>query len=248
MPLPDDIREFKPGPVFRPHDEKTCYWIRDGRIFYRDYPVSGADVASFRFYLGRFGKDRKHCYCASSRLSGGKGADFRALNYCYATDGQSVWTMGGRIKDADAQSFVVCDDGNRILESGGRFPYGFGKDRARVYYYDHAGKPKWVRKADPNAFQSLNDGYYAKDASFVFCGAATLPGADVTQWHKITLHYSGDGRRVYRENRRIPGADYDSFQVVRAEGRSPDLARDRNNFYMNDRILDAAEFERELAT
>ena len=65
MPLPDDMREFKPGRA-RPRDEKTRYWIRDDTIFYLDYPLSGADVPSFRFYLGGFAKDCRNCYCASS--------------------------------------------------------------------------------------------------------------------------------------------------------------------------------------
>ncbi len=221
----------------------TRYWIRDDTVFYLDYPLRGADLPSFRYYLGNFAKDRRNCYCASSRLSGGSGADFRALNFCYATDGQSVWTMGGKIKDADADSFVVCDDGFRTLVTGSRVPSGFGKDGSRVYYYDHAGKPKWVRKADPKSFQSLNDGYYATDDRFVFHGVATLPGADVERWHKIAPRYSKDGRYVFRENRRISGADHDSFEVVRTEDGFPHVAKDRNNFYMNDRIVNAAEIE-----
>lgn len=247
MQLPDDIREFKPGRVFRPRDQRTLYWIRDDTVCFLDYAIRGADVASFRFYLGSFAKDCRNCYCTSSRLSGGNGATFRALNFCYASDGQNVWTMGGRIKDVDANSFVVCDDGYLTLGSDTRVPYGFGKDNSRVYYYDRAGKPKWVRRADPKSFQSLNDGYYGKDDSFVFCRVATLPGAKVEHWHRIGRGYSRDGRNVYCENRRISGADHDSFEVVRTEDGYPELAKDKNHFYMTDRVVDAAEFEALLA-
>ena len=61
MPIPDDIREFVPGRVFREYDPGTLYWIRDEAVIYRHYPLRGAHVDSFRFYLGSFAKDRKNC-------------------------------------------------------------------------------------------------------------------------------------------------------------------------------------------
>ena len=142
----DDTLEFTLGNVFRENDPTTQYWLRDGKVLFRHYPVKGADIASFRFYLGAFAKDRKHCYCTSSKLTGGNGATFRALNYTYATDGKFVWALGGRIKEADAESFVVCDDGSYDLGGGTRVPYGFGKDKDRVFYYDYDGKPNWADK------------------------------------------------------------------------------------------------------
>ncbi len=220
MAILDDTREYAPGHVFRKDDETTLYWIRDrdGKVLYRYYPIRGVDIESFRFFLGSFAKDRKNCYCASSKLAGGNGATFRALNFTYATDGQFVWTIGGKIKEADAESFVVCDDGVHYLGVGSRVPsrvpYGFGKDKARVYYYDFNGKPNWVRKADPASFVSLNDAHFGRDDNFVFCGAATIPKAKVQHWRKIGGYYSKDDVRVFYFNREIKDADYESFEVV----------------------------------
>lgn len=244
MPIADDTREFTPTRnQFREGDETTLYWIRGETILYRHYPLKGADIESFRFYLGSFAKDRKHCYCTSTRLGGGNGATFRALNYTYAADGQFVWTMGGKIKDADADSFVVCDDGVYELGGGSRAPYGFGKDKNRVYYYDSNGKPNWVRKASPASFVSLNDGHFGRDDNFIFCGAATLPKAKVENWRKIGGNYSKDDARIYYFNRPIREADYGSFEVA-STGRSwIQLAKDNSHFYHNDRVIDAAEFE-----
>src|SRR5262245_33087791 len=126
MPIPDDTRELIPGHVFRDGDETTLYWIRAGRVMFRHHPVPGAHVESFRFFRGCFGKDRENCYCTGRRLTGGNGSAFRALNYTYATDGVWVWTMGGKVKDADAETFAVCDDGVNYLPGGLRAPYGFG--------------------------------------------------------------------------------------------------------------------------
>jgi hypothetical protein len=241
MAIPDHTREFPPARSFREADRTTLYWIRGDTVLYRHYPLKGADVDSFSFYLGSFGKDHKHCYCTSIRLAGGNGATFRALNYTYATDGTSVWTMGGKIKDADAESFVVCDDGVHYLGSGSQVPYGFGKDKNRVYYYDFDGKPNWVRKASAASFVSLNDGHYGKDDGFVFCGAASLPKARVEHWRKIGGYYSKDDARVYYFNRLIRDADYDTFEVVDTGG-FLQMAKDKNRFYDTDRVVSEAEF------
>ena len=243
MTLPDDTREFKPGYTYRDGDETTLYWIRGKQIMCGGYALSGAHVPSFRFYLGRFGKDHKHGYSGKTRLKGSHGPTFRALNFCYATDGQFVWTMGGKIKDADAESFTVCDDGSHYFTGGGRVPHGYGKDKSRVFYYDYDGKPNWVRKATPDSFQSLNDGHFGKDESSVFCGAATIAKARVEHWEKICGYYSRDDRRVFYFNRTIVEADYDTFEVVCAGQDYPQLAKDKNQFYWNDDIVDEAKFE-----
>lgn len=241
MAIDDHIREFPPARAFREDDPTTLYWIRGDTILYRHYPVKGAHIDSFSFYLGSFAKDRKHCYCTSTRLAGGNGATFRALNFAYATDGISVWTMGGKIKDADPESFVVCDDGVHYLGSGSPAPYGFGKDKNRVFYYDFDGKPNWVRKAASASFVSLNDGHYGKDDSFVFCGVATLPKAKVDYWRKIGGYYSKDDARVYYFSRLIRDADYDTFEVVDTSG-FLQMAKDKNRFYETDRVVSEAEF------
>ena len=244
MPIPDDTREFIPGRAFREYDPTTLYWIRGDEVLYRSYPVRGADIESFRFYSGGFAKDRKNCYCTNSRLTGANAASFHALNFAYATDGQSVWTMGGRVAEADAESFVVCDDGVHLLPPVTRVPYGYGKDKARVYYYDFDGKPNWVRKASPGSFVSLNDGHFGKDEHFVFCGAVTLPRAKVERWRKIGGFYSQDDACVYYFNRHIKQADYDSFEVVPSD--LLQLAKDKHCYYSNDRVVDQTQFEKLL--
>lgn len=246
MPLPDDTREFTPGHQFRDGDETTQYWIRGKQILYRHSPLKNVHIPSFRFYLGGFAKDQKNCYCTSSRFNGGHGPTFHALNFCYATDGCLVWTMGGKIKNADAESFVVCDDGVHFLSGGGRAPYGFGKDTNRVYYYDYSGKPNWVRKATTESFQSLNDGHFAQDENFVFCGSAILPKARVGSWAKLGGYYSRDDRRVFYFNREISVADYDTFVFVPSGRSYVQLAKDKNNFYWNDSVVDAAKFTKML--
>lgn len=246
MAIPDYTREFPPARSFQLRDPSTFYWVRDDAILYRDKPVKGADIDSFRFYLGSFAKDRKHCYCTETRLAGGNSETFRALNFAFATDGVSVWTMGGKINDADAESFVACDDGVDSFAGGSGLPRGFGKDKNHVYYCDFNYKPKWVRKASAESFVSLNDGMYGKDNDFVFCGAATLPKAKVKHWGQIGGHYSKDDARVFYFNRLILDADYGSFEVVDTTG-VLQMAKDKHRYYDTDRVVGEAEFFEKIA-
>jgi hypothetical protein len=237
----DDTREFCPARAFREGDASTLYWIKDRKLYYRYYPLKGADIDSFRFYSGSFAKDKKNCYCCHSRLAGGNGAAFRALNFSYATDGKFVWTLGGKIKGADAASFSVCDEGSIQLTRFVRVPHGFARDKVRVFYYDYNGTANWVRKASPLTFQSLNDGYFGRDELFIFFGRAALPGAKVNHWQKLGGLYSRDDSRVYYANLEIKEADPASFQVVLAENVM--LARDHRNYFHNNRAIDQSQFE-----
>lgn len=246
MPLPDDIQELTPGEVYRPRDDRAQYWLKGGKVMYGEDEVRGADAGSFRFYLNGFAKDHQHCYCVGARLRDGNGATFRALNFCYVTDGRLVWTLGGVVKDADAESFEVCDDGVNSLDEL-RVPYGYGKDRSRVYHYDYDGTPNWVRKATPGTFQSLNDGHFARDHQFVFYGGAPLPGAKPDTWQKVEGYYSKDHQRIYYLNRHIKAADYATFEVVPSGPGASLFARDQNNFYFNDEIVSAEDFTKYLA-
>ena len=245
MPIPDDIREFIPGDIFDDNDILTHYWIKDGVILFRHYPIRGAHIPTFRFFLGGFARDKKHCYSYGCRLRGGNSETFRALNYCYATDGHFVWTIGGKVEGADAETFAVCDDGARSFDSGGRCPTGYGKDKDRVYYYDFDGKPNWVRKATANSFVSLNDACFGKDHQFVFCGAVTIPKAKVDHWKQIGGYYNKDDQRIYYFSQEIRDADYDSFEVIPTI-LDVQLAKDKDRFYENGKRIDSETFTKGL--
>lgn len=237
MHYPQDIIEHKPASAFIEGDETTLYWLDGKKVMFRHYPVRGADAASFRFYLGYFAKDNKHCYIGSTKLKEAVSKHFKALNYTYATDGHIVCTMGGKIADADGASFTVCDDGVHVIDNL-KFAYGYGKDNARVFYYDSNGKANWVKKADPVTFKSLNDGHFGLDHQTVFCGHASIAKADVNTWKKIGGYYSRDKARIFYFNRLIAEADYATFRVITSKHGDRQLARDSHHFYWNDSIID----------
>lgn len=245
--MDSDLVELIPPVSYRDDDERSQYWQKDGKVYWRRDIVRGADLTFFRFYVGGFGKDSRHAYCYGSRLKGAIGERFRALNFCYYTDGASAWAVGGRIKEADAETFQVCDDGFSTLVTGLRVPGGYAKDRDRVYFYGFEGQPSWVRRADPGTFVSLNDAIYGTDESHVFCRKAVLKGAKVASWRKIGGNYSKDDKRVYYDNRSIPGADFATFEAVPADASWLQLARDKNTCYWNDRPVTREKFDELIA-
>jgi hypothetical protein len=232
------VKPLKPGTEYVEHDRYRLYWIRDDEVICGpDSVVKGADAESFVFYLGSFAKDKRHCYFMGNRLAGANPSAFHALNNTYFKDDSFVWCIGGRIKDADAGSFVACDDGIYVIGST-PFPHGYGKDRERVFYYDFDGKACWVRKADPTSFESLNDGYFGRDARFVFCGHASIARADVRTWRKLGAIYSADSKRVFYLNREMGGADCETFRVIPSKDGRTLFARDRSHFYHYERVID----------
>lgn len=250
MPLAIDLEELIPtaGPLDE-RDTATWYRLTQGRITFRREVIKGADVETFRYYRGTLGKDKNHCYGGKSRLKNAAAAQFRALNYTWFTDDQLVWAMGIRLKDADAATFEVCDDGRCYYdEHTASFPHSYGKDAQRVFYYDFDGKPNWVRKATPASFRSHNDGQFGQDANFAFCGIATIPKADVSNWRPLGNWFSKDDRRVFFLNRPMPQADPVTFIVVPTGRTWSHLAKDKNHYYDGEQIITAHDYAAQLVS
>lgn len=247
MSIAEDILELTPGTDFVEDDETKQYWIKEGAVLFRHYPCKGADPASFRFYRGAFGKDDKRVYATCTRQRGGNGATFRALNFAYYTDGNFLWTMGGQIKGADVDSFMVCDDGSikHYEEMPYRYAYGFARDKAHVYYFNWQGKTKTVRKAVSSSFVSLNDGYFGRDENRIFWGAFELPKANLATWIRMDDRYffSRDNSQVFHANQPLRNVDYDTFTIEITSSGMP-LAKDKSRYFYGGSEITAAEFEK----
>lgn len=123
----------------------------------------------------------------------------------------------GRFEPEDISSFVVCDDGVKLIEqirtmSDGtqrpirvRIPYGYAKDSKAVYYENFAGKIKILKRADPATFVSNNDGYFAWDAKSIFWGGYLLPKADLQSWRIVNteMDLSRDDKHFYILNKLV---------------------------------------------
>ncbi|GHU07199.1 hypothetical protein FACS1894151_01170 [Spirochaetia bacterium] len=243
---------------FDEKDENATYWTDEVKVYFRHYEIKGADIETFEHYFGCWAKDKKNCYLGSNKIKDVNKETFTILNSTYAKDDFNVWTLGGKIKEVDAKTFEVCDNGKyslgknykKITETEGIYyelfvPYGFGKDKNNVYYYDFNGKPNIVKNALPETFVSLNDGFFGYDEKNVFCKINKLNKADPKTWKiiKSGYYYSKD-KILYYFNRIIKDADPETFEVIekiQKIGLPLQLAKDKNNYYLNDRIITKEE-------
>lgn len=97
-------------------------------------------------------------------------------------DRHFVWCLGGEFRPYDIETFEVCDDGfNKNLmhqtfyfsdgssaDGTTQISSGYAKDKYQVYCYDHTGKVKILKGADPKTFVSCNNGKFAKDSRYIY--------------------------------------------------------------------------------
>jgi hypothetical protein len=246
LTMDDILRERMPATQFIDADLETLYWLDEsGGIRYRHYPLKGAHVPTFRWYLGAFAKDQKACYCVNTRLAKADPKTFRMLNYCFAKDSQMVWTTWGRIANADAGTFEACDDGTFVEDNFPSIitPYGYGKDSSVVYYASYGDKPTIVKGADPATFVSFGEGRFGKDDRRVYTAGRPIPKADAVTWRPLGKAYSCDAKRVFFQKDPLAGADPASFQVHVAGPNAFRVAKDRSRFYLHNEEITAAAYE-----
>jgi hypothetical protein len=215
-PNPDDVTpqrlQQKPPDAER---HEAAYWLDGSQVFFGGgYPVQRARVETFVFYRGGFAKDERACYSQNKRLIGADPSAFRALNYTYATDGSHVWCIAGKVKDADASTFTVCDDGRYVLDRLCVVPHSYGRDSANVYFYNFDGIAHLVRGADANSFRSLGDGIFGLDQQCVFAEAQRFKGVESSSWRKLGGKYSTDGKFIYFLHYKMEVGDLATFRVV----------------------------------
>ena len=244
--------------ILKEHDKIYQYWTDGQKVYFNTFEIKGLDIETFEQYPGSWGKDKNHCYCTGTRLKEADVKSFNVLNYTYVKDNTNVWTLGGKIKDVDAKTFEVCDNGKHSLgkkcdnKTGIWYelfvPYGFGKDKNNVYYYNYRGKPNIVKNTSPKTFVSLDDNYFGYDEKNVYCGIRILQKADPKTWKKFKdlYHYSKDKKVIYYFNRIIKEADSETFEVLEKkieQGLPLQLAKDKNNYYWNDTITSKEKVE-----
>lgn len=221
----------------------------DGNIIMRDGKKAKLDGVfplrkGFVQYANGFSKDDKAVYCWGYRLAGANPATFRALSYAFATDGTHVWTHMGKVKGADAATFMACDNGDPVAK---RWGDGYGKDCNSVYFSSASSRARRVIKANPETFESCgewcNVGF---DDRFVFAEGASIPKAKRKTWHYLAHNYSRDENSFFYLRHRIEEADPHSFQIVpindKGSKRGAPLAKDNNHYYWGDSVIDNDEF------
>jgi hypothetical protein len=204
-------------------------------VYYRTFPVRGADAPSFEVLLGTWARDNRSAYNQHLRLKADRDS-FVALNELYAKDRESAFYLGGTIKEADGATFETLDPGH--FSTGPGFWYrhdqGYARDKNNVYHYILTiGKPRILKGVDLETFQVLGFSF-AKDARKVYHEADRIPSADPASFEHLGGLFSRDRTRVFYANRTIAGADRDSFEVL---DMNKHFARDCRSRYQRDVII-----------
>lgn len=244
----EDLREYRPR-TYQNGSASTQYWLQNGKIRCGGgSPIRGADPRTFVFYESGFAMDAKWAYQSGRRLAKSNGATFRPLNYCYYTDGQQVWTVGGVVPTTLVDAFRVLDRGYTVMGSGRKSAQGYATDGENVFYESTEGKPSILRGADPATFKSIGDCIYGRDARKVFCRKAALKKADPRTWRPLDefSHYSRDKARVFYDNRVMPGVDPDELEVIAHESRP--LAKTKDAWFHSDREVTFDEFRKLMSS
>lgn len=239
-----DLQEFRPR-TYQSNSVSTQYWLQNGKVRHASSPpIRGADPDTFVFYESGFAKDANWAYAYGRRLSKSNGATFRPLNYCYYTDGEQVWTIGGIVRTTRCASFRVLDRGYALMGSGRKSGQGYATDGEHVFYEGTEGKPSVLRGADPKTFVSAGDCKYGRDATKVYCRKAALKKADPKTWHQLDEFscYSRDKDRAFYDNREMRGVNPDQLQIY-VDG-VPPLARTMDKWFRCDLEITWEEFDR----
>jgi hypothetical protein len=220
------------------------YSTDGSRIFWRHYPVVGADPASFEALNDTWSRDATRVYRQHKRLDADR-ATFVALSRIVAKDKDHVFELEGVVKAADPATFEVlrplqeAEDESLCRE--------YFRDREHVFHKVMTiGKVSLVKNADPRTFRALGHGF-GSDSDAVFHELYRLPQCDPSSWRRLGLDYSRDDKRVYLFNRKIEHADPVTFQPLPG-ALTGAWARDANRFYKAGTAADPAAYWDELRT
>lgn len=230
-------------------NENPPYYIKRGKVFFFSFEIKSADIDSFLYYNNGFAKDKNKCYCSSKLLKGGNPKSFKIYNYAYVGDDKHIWSYGGEIKEADVETFTVCDKGFVSGNMGAEktyYPTGYAKDKNNVYFYDFFGKNKILINADSGSFISFSI-YNGRDKNNVFIGKSLVKGANPDTWTAISSPFYRDKKNVYCNTKKIIGADINTFEVLMPNDDFQKLAKDKNNFYCYEKKISEEEFNKEVA-
>lgn len=238
------------------HENKSCYRIREGKVYlryYGGYPrakevfleVKGADANSFEYIEGSregacqgghiYGKDNENVYYRTKKIEFADYKSFALAAYGFSKDENNVFYRDSLIEKADAKTFF-------IIKNKRRQAYGADRNGLILRYKRIGGE------IDANTFRLLpkpysmdkNRVYYTEDFH-------VLEGADPNSFicpkyesYINYQYYSYDKNNAYYYERRkvekIPDIDYQSFTVLNSY-----YAKDKNYVYYKWSVIKDAD-------
>ena len=174
---------------YRVEKDKVVFGIRSWNHDPLDYPVEGADVASFRTLKNGYAMDGAHVYLQGERIENAEPATFQILKDGYAKDRHRVFLSKCTLEGADPRSWMLIAeywsrDSSRVYQGysvvPGAHPETFRHikgewaiDDKRAYHHLNFYSADCHVEAtlqltvfdsiDPSSFEVI-DGFHAKDA------------------------------------------------------------------------------------
>jgi hypothetical protein len=192
-------------------------------VYLQDKTIPGADPATFTPMTsdhGEYSKDAQHVYLGTTVLAEADPHTFTVLLGGFAKDAQHVYYEAEIVPQTDPKFFSVIK-----YNDGAKNNIVFAKDSRHVFYEGGWGqtKPSVIVGADPKSFLTLdNDNYaggYSKDAHAVYWADRRVNGADPNTFQDLAP-YGKDAHAVYL-GLSIAEADYSQDNVARLDGADP---------------------------
>ncbi len=209
-----------------------------------------ADMGSFKRKGDCWAIDNKNVYYFGMEAEFGKNVpigdyhSFRALNDCYAADAQKVYYKNKIVEGADPETFAPLKDE----------PH-YGQDKHRVYCQARGSSIRNLNKLKhKNMKNGLWEAFHTDGTTVYNPDLMAMPaGTDFATIHKVERYreWYADNKRVYYENRLLPGANPQTFKIfpchdvseeyVSDNNKDNDYSHDGNRVYYRDSLMQGAD-------
>ena len=152
--------------------DKNGYAKDKLRVYYKGFPVEGADPVSFELITEHYGRDADHVYYELELVPGADPATFKVFDTQWGRDANDIYLQYRPLDACDPSSFVLLKpdwekDDQCVYRNLSKVPeadpasfvvlnYYFAKDKNHVYSND----PGIIEGADPETFK-VNSTCYA---------------------------------------------------------------------------------------
>jgi hypothetical protein len=151
----------------------------------------------------------------------------------FATDGRSVFSTRGALKEVDAAEFKVIEESS---EPGiaGSLVSAYAVTPQKALYVDELTAPRLFRPKVTSALRVLAP-HFATDGVGVYYDGVRIVGADADSFRPLSSNYSVDRRHCFFRSAQIVQADPQSLGLLDTEDRGHRLSYDGSALYFCER-------------
>lgn len=158
----------------------------------------------------------------------------RFIGHLFATDGRSIFSTRGALKDVDPAAFVMLEQ-HLEPDVDGSFASAHALTPHKAIYVDELHAPRFFAPKLPVELRVLA-AHYATDGVAVYHDGVRIGGADPQSFRVLSPHHSADRKHCYFRSTRIDGADPATFRFPgELQDRHLHLSHDAAALYLCER-------------